>query len=158
MHLVVRRSDRAGSGAPLHVLSLGTLLHAATETNAPATELVAVGHLTGDLSAALELLRRRALALLTGTSHGEAGLTDLLMEPSGSWRLAPALPPSTVTATSPQEQPSRAVDEALTALITAGEIAGLKPRAARAAIDQVRAALTQWPQLAEEAGLPRAAR
>ena len=161
-HFMTRRFDRDDAGGKLHLQSLCALAH--FDFNAPGRygyeqvfaviQKLNLGHAT-----LREQYRRMVFNILARNQDDHTRNFAFLMDRQGRWRLAPAF--DMIWAYNPtgrwtdRHQLSLAGKrEGFTREDLLGMASSLRIRDGAAIIDQVRDAVTQWPQHAEAAGVP----
>lgn len=159
-YFATRRFDRPRPGQRLHMVSLSGAVEAPWRTPASydlfLRATVAITRHAGDLQAAF---RRMVFNVLASNRDDHTRQHSYLMDAQGQWRLAPAYD-LTYSAGPGGEHyldvegegrnPTRAQVHAL------GRRHSLSDRLIDAIIDEVRAAVADWPRFAEEAGVTRA--
>ena len=167
-HFMTRRYDRDDAGGKLHTQSLGALLHLdynAAGANAYEQCFDAIKRLGLPMRDLEQQFRRMAFNVLARNQDDHVKNIAFLMDKAGRWSLAPAFdvtyaynPDGTWTArhqmtiNGKREAFSRADFRAVAA------VAGLKRGRADALIDEVRGAVSRWPEFAREADVPAAMR
>ncbi len=162
-HFMTRRFDRLPGGGKLHMQSLAAIAH--FDFNDPTAysyeEAFRVARaLTADMRDQEQLFRRMCFNVLAWNCDDHVKNVAFLMDRAGDWSLAPAF--DMTYAYNPEgawtgaHQMSvngkrRAIVDA--DLLEAACAAGLKPRRARAALDDVRSAVADWPRFATEAAV-----
>lgn len=160
-HFMTRRFDRLPDGGKVHLQSLSALAHVdfqepgscSYEHAFQVARQLRLPH--PDLT---ELFRRAVFNLVARNQDDHPKNTAFLMDPHGTWRLAPAFNLTYVHNlwTNRHQMSLAGKRDGFTPadLHTAGSAASLKPRQIRAVLDQVRQAVTAWTTFAETAGVP----
>ena len=162
-HFMTRRFDRLPGGGKLHMQSLAAIAH--FDFNDPTAysyeEAFRVARaITADMRDQEQLFRRMCFNVLAWNCDDHVKNVAFLMDRAGDWSLAPAF--DMTYAYNPEgawtgaHQMSvngkrRAIVDA--DLLEAARAAGLKPRRACAALDDVRSAVADWPRFATEAAV-----
>ena len=159
-HFMTRRFDRLPGGGKVHVQSLSALAHVDFQepgscSYEQAFQVARQLHLPHpDLT---ELFRRTVFNLVARNQDDHPKNTAFLMDPHGTWRLAPAFNLTYVHnlwANRHQMSLTGKRDGFTPAdLHTAGLAASLKPRQIRAVLDQVKQAVAAWQDFAGTAGV-----
>lgn len=159
-HFMTRRFDRLPDGGKVHLQSLSALAHAdfqepgscSYEHGFRVARQLRLPH--PDLT---ELFRRSVFNLVARNQDDHPRNTAFLMDPHGTWRLAPAFNLTFVHNlwTNRHQMSLAGKRDGFTPadLHTAGLAASLKPRQIRAVLDQVKQAVAAWPTFAETAGV-----
>ncbi len=156
----VRRFDRPAPGRRLHLHSAAGLLHADFRTPGDEYDVLfrLTESLTHDHAQSCELFRRACLNVLACNRDDHLKNFAYLMDAKGTWRLAPLFDftfhqgPNgwqTLSVAGEGQNPRRPH------LLKLAAQADLKPKEARAIIDQVRAALTGFQALADRIKLSK---
>jgi len=156
-YFAAERFDRP-EGERRHVHTLAGLLHA--DFRLPSLDyeayLRATLHLTRDLGAVAEAFRRMAFNVLACNRDDHARNFAFLMEPDGTWRHTPAYDLTfsagpggehTMSVVGEGRDPGRRHFAALAATM------GIEPRVRDAIVEQVDAAVADWPRFADETGV-----
>ena len=167
-HFMTRRYDRHDDGGKLHTQSLGALLHLdynAAGANAYEQCFDAIKRLGLPMRDLEQQFRRMAFNVLARNQDDHVKNIAFLMDKAGRWSLAPAFDVTyaynpagawtarhQMTINGKREEFSRADLRAVAA------VAGLKRGRADALIDEVRGAVSRWPEFAREAEVPAAMR
>jgi len=151
------RFDRP-EGERRHVHTLAGLLHA--DFRLPSLDyeayLRATLHLTRDLGAVAEAFRRMVFNVLACNRDDHARNFSFLMEPDGTWRHTPAYDLTfssgpggehTMSVAGEGRMPTRRHFSQLAAKM------GIEPRARDALVEQVDAAVSDWPRFAAGTGV-----
>lgn len=163
-HFLTRRFDRTANGKKLHMQSLGALMHydfnvAGAYAYEQALQLIRrLGLAMPDVE---RQVRRAFFNVLARNQDDHVKNIAFLMDRDGVWRLSPAFDmaysynPSGVWTGQHQMSVNGKRDgfevEDLLAFAAAG---GVKQTRARAILAEVSAAISQWHQYAEAAGIP----
>ena len=161
----VKRFDRAAGNRRLHLHSFGNLIHA--DFRVPGCDyadlLKATGILTRNHQDVLRVFRLMAFNVLAHNRDDHAKnfsyLLDLAAETG--WALGPAYDltfadgPGGEHSTTVAGEGKEPTEEHMLRL---AEPAGIRARTARAIIGEVRRAVSGWPELADQARVPAAAR
>jgi serine/threonine-protein kinase HipA len=160
-HFITRRFDRLPDGGKLHVQSLSALAHVdfqdpgicSYEHAFQVARQLRLPH--PDMT---ELFRRSVFNLVARNQDDPPKNIAFLMDRHGTWRLAPAFNLTHVHNlwTNRHQMSLAGKRDGFTPadLHTAGLAASLKPRQVRAVLDQVKQAVSTWPDFAETAGIP----
>ncbi|MES2467753.1 MAG: type II toxin-antitoxin system HipA family toxin [Verrucomicrobiota bacterium] len=160
-HFMTRRFDRLPGGGKVHLQSLSALAHVdfqelgscSYEQAFQVARQLRLPH--PDLT---ELFRRAVFNLVARNQDDHPKNIAFLMDPHGTWRLAPAFNLTYVHNlwTNRHQMSLAGKRDGFTPadLHTAGLAASLKPRQIKAVLDQVKQAVTAWPTFAETAGVP----
>ena len=161
-YFATRRFDRPAPGKRLHMVSLSGAVEAPWRTPASydlflrATQ--AITRHADDLHAAF---RRMVFNVLASNRDDHTRQHSYLMDPAGQWRLAPAYDLTYSAGPGGEhyldvegegKSPTRDHVRAL------GRRHSLPDRLIHAIIDEVRAAVVEWPRFADEAGVSKASR
>lgn len=161
-YFAARRFDRPEPGRRLHMLSLGGAIE--TPWTQPSSydlflrATLAITRHAGDVAAAF---RRMVFNVLASNRDDHVRQHSYLMDAAGIWRLAPAYDLTYSAGPGGEHyldiegegrRPTRAHVTAL------GKRHGLDKAAVDAIIDEVAAALADWPGLADEAGVTKASK
>ena len=160
-HFITRRFDRLPDGGKLHVQSLSALAHldfqdpgiCSYEHAFQVARQLRLPH--PDMT---ELFRRSVFNLVARNQDDHPKNIAFLMDRHGMWRLAPAFNLTYVHNlwTNRHQMSLAGKRDGFTPadLHTGGLAASLKPRQVRAVLDQVKQAVSAWPDFAETAGVP----
>ncbi len=158
-HLAVRRFDRPSSNSRRHVATACGLLHA--DYRLPSldyAELLRVAWtLTRDAHQVQEQYRRAVFNLLSGNRDDHAKNHGYLMEEGGQWRLSPVYDVTFSTGPGGEHWTSylgRGSCPGISTLLQLAEQASIKEHQARNIIEQVQSAMTLFPSMAKELGVP----
>jgi serine/threonine-protein kinase HipA len=158
-HIAVRRFDRPAATTRRHIVTAGGLLHA--DHRLPSldyAELLKVAWvLTRDSTQVLEQYRRAVFNLFVGNHDDHARNHGYLMAADGTWRLSPVYD-VTFSGGPGGEHWTSYLGEGghpgIPVLMRLAEQASLNAAEARAVIEQVQSAMTRFPSLAVELGIP----
>jgi serine/threonine-protein kinase HipA len=155
-HFAAERFDRP-EGERRHVHTLAGLLHA--DFRLPSLDyeayLRATLHLTRDLGAVAETFRRMVFNVLACNRDDHARNFSFLMEPDGTWRHTPAYDLTfsagpggehTMSVAGEGRTPTRRHVSQLAAKMS------IEPRVRDAIVEQVDAAVSDWPRFAAGTG------
>ena len=160
-HFMTRRFDRLPNGGKVHVQSLSALAHVdfhdpgscSYEHAFQVARQLRLPH--PDMT---ELFRRAVFNLVARNQDDPPKNTAFLMDRHGTWRLAPAFNLTYVHNlwTNRHQMSLAGKRDGFTPadLHTGGLAASLKPRQIRAVLDQVKQAVSAWPDSAGTAGVP----
>jgi serine/threonine-protein kinase HipA len=156
-HFASQRFDRDADG-PLHLHSLAGLLEADPDGASVSYReyLRATQYLTRDVREVEAAFRRMAFNVIAHNRDDHARNHAFLMNASGEWRLAPAFDLTFSPGPGGEHYLSIAGEgrrPTKTSLLTEGQAAGLPMKPLRAILEEVAAAVDQWPQLASAAGM-----
>jgi serine/threonine-protein kinase HipA len=165
-HFMTRRFDRTGTGKKLHMLSLGALCH--YDYNDPAgysyeQAMHAIRQICENpIKDAEQLLFRAALNVIARNQNDHVKNIAFLMNPQGQWRLSPAFdvayaynPDGEFTAQHQMSINGKRDNFEREDLLTLATAGGIKPRRARALIDQVCRSVVRWPEYVDAAVVDR---
>ncbi len=164
-HFMTRRFDRDAQGGKLHMQSLGALRHfnyrqAGAYAYEQAMETI---HRLGLGMAAVEQQFHRAVFNIVARNQDDhVKNISFLMERNGEWRLSPAYdvaysynPTGDWTAQHQMSVAGKRDDFERNDLLRFAETSGIRSLAARRIIDEVVAAVANWPQYAADVGVPK---
>lgn len=167
-HFMTRRFDRTSTGGKIHMQSLAALAHLDFNTAGAHSYEQAfdvIRKLALPMSALEQQFRRMAFNVVARNQDDHVKNIAFLMNPRGAWSLAPAF--DLTFAHNPEgrwtryhqmtiggKQDGFAVEDFRACAATAG----LKRGRAETILDEVRAAVTRWPEYADEAGVRPAQR
>lgn len=157
-HFMVRRFDRTRAGERIHLHSFSGLTHTPVRDGLDYDDLMNVARaLTGDHRAVEQVFRRAVFNVIAGNDDDHGRNHAFLMDDDGRWRLSPAfdLTPASNPLTSGARAGrvlGKAVQVTRRDLVRLG--AGQDVRRIDVIIDQVRDAISRWPEFAREAELP----
>lgn len=163
-HFMTRRFDRKSDGSKVHLQSLCAIAH--FDYNAPGLysyeQAFQIARFLGlEYPDVEELYRRMVFNVLARNQDDHTKNLAFLMDETGRWTLAPAF--DLTFAFEPKSRWTNRHQMSLAGkrdgfesddLLDVGRDMGIKTR--RKVMDGVRAALDQWPQHADEAGLDQA--
>ncbi|QJU56435.1 type II toxin-antitoxin system HipA family toxin [Sphingomonas sp. AP4-R1] len=156
-YFATRRFDRPAPGRRLHMISLAGALEARADM--PSIDydmfLRATMAITRHAADVEEAFRRMVFNILAHNRDDHTRQHSFLQDAAGDWRLAPAYDLTFSNGPGGEhylavEGEGRAPNRAQ--VMTLGRRHGLSNRAIALIIDEVRAALSDWPQIAAEAG------
>ncbi len=162
-HFMTRRFDRLADGSKLHMQSLGAMAH--LDFNQPGANsyeqaLMTIRRLGLPMTAIEEQFRRMAFNVVARNQDDHVKNIAFLMDRSGEWRLSPAFdlvyafnPSGTWTRQHQMSLNGRRDGFTLDDFREVGRTASMKRGRAEEIVDEVRAAVATWPQLAAEAGV-----
>jgi len=160
-HFMTRRFDRLEGGEKLHLQSLGGLAHLDfNQAGAYAYEqaLLVIRRLNLPMAAVEEQFRRMAFNIIARNQDDHVKNIAFLMDKSGRWSLAPAFdvtysfnPDGDWTARHQMTMNGKRDNFTLADFRACAKSALMKRGRAEAIIEEVRAAVTKWPDYAEQA-------
>jgi serine/threonine-protein kinase HipA len=162
-HFMTRRFDRLAEGQKLHMQSLCGLAH--FDFNMPGAyayeQVLGVVHRLGlPPDDAEQIFRRMAFNLIARNQDDHPKNIAFLMDRSGSWSLTPAFdvtyaynPGGAWTGTHQMTVNGKRDRFTMDDLRACARVGLLKRGRADAIVDEVRAAVSRWPQFADEAGV-----
>jgi len=162
-HFMTRRFDRLADGSKLHMQSLGAMAH--LDFNQPGANsyeqaLMTIRRLGLPMAAIEEQFRRMAFNVVARNQDDHVKNIAFLMDRGGEWRLSPAFdlvyafnPSGSWTAQHQMSLNGRRDGFTLDDFREVGRTASMKRGRAEEIVDEVRAAVATWPQLAAEAGV-----
>ena len=163
-HFMTRRFDRDDSGNKLHMQSLGALAH--FDYNEPGSysydqAFLVMRKLQLPMRDLEEQYRRMVFNLVARNQDDHVKNIAFLMDRTGQWSLSPAFditwsfnPAGGWTATHQMSVNGKRDQFTRADLLAAGRSAQLKRGRAEAIVEQVIAAVRDWPRHAAEAGVP----
>ena len=164
-HFMTRRFDRDDAGRKLHMQSLGALRHFdLRQAGAYAYEQASltIRELGLGASAVEQQVRRTAFNIAARNQDDHVKNISFLMDRSGTWRLSPAYdvtysynPGGAWTGQHQMSMAGKRGHFERSDLLGFAETSGLKPTAARRAIDEVLGVVSNWPQYARRANVPK---
>ena len=164
-HFMTRRFDRDDAGRKLHMQSLGALRHFdLRQAGAYAYEqaILTIRELGLGASAVEQQFRRTAFNIAARNQDDHVKNISFLMDRSGTWRLSPAYdvtysynPGGAWTGQHQMSMAGKRGHFERNDLLGFAETSGLKPVAARRAIDEVLGVVSNWPQYARRANVPK---
>lgn len=163
-HFMTRRFDRTPSGAKLHLQSLGALAHLdfnLAGAHSYEEAMFVIRRLELPMAAIEEQFRRMAFNVLARNQDDHVKNIAFLMDKSGTWRLSPAFdvtyaynPSGDWTGRHQMSLHGKRDGFEREDFQAVGKAAGLKRGRALAILDEVAAAVRDWPEFAQEAGVP----
>lgn len=162
-HFMTRRFDRLANGDKLHMQSLAALAH--LDFNEPRANAYEQAFTTiralGLGQDALDQQFRRAVFNIVGRNQDDhVKNIAFLMDPAGSWRLAPAFdiayaynPSGDWTSQHQMSLAGLRDNYTLDSLVAGGRSAGVSARAVRAMVGEVTEAVSQWRAIAKDVGV-----
>lgn len=165
-HFMTRRFDRTADGQKLHMQSLCALRH--FDFNAPGAysyeqALLTIRQLDLPMASVEEQFRRTAFSVIGRDHDDHVKNIAFLMNKRGEWRLSPAFdvayaynPGGLWTNRHQMSINGKRDDFDLEDLIALGESGGIKRARALGILEEVDAAVAQWPAFAGEAEVPEA--
>lgn len=162
-HFMTRRFDRTDEGRKLHMQSLCALQH--YDFNDPTAysyeqAIVTIRQLGLGMAAIDQQFRRAVFNVVARNQDDHVKNVAFLMDRSGAWALAPAFdviyawqPQGDWTGRHQMSVNGKRDGFAREDFVALAETAGIKPRRAREAIDEIVAAVRKWPEFAADAGL-----
>ena len=160
-HFMTRRFDRLPGGGKLHMQTLGALAH--MDFNDPLSysyeqAFRITRQVVRDIRAEEQLFRRMVFNVLAWNCDDHVKNIAYLMDRDGEWSLSPAYdecfahnPSGDWTSRHQMSVNGKRLGITDDDMMAASRIAGIKEKKARAAIDEVRAAVARWPEFAETA-------
>ncbi|MFT3722894.1 MAG: HipA domain-containing protein [Hyphomonadaceae bacterium] len=162
-HFMVRRFDRMETGAKLHMQSLAAIAHLDfNDQNANSYEqaLFAIRRLGLPTRALEEQFRRMMFNVIARNQDDHVKNIAFLMDKAGRWRLSPAFdmtwsynPAGEWTARHQMSINGKRDQFELEDFLSCGRSANMTPHKVRSIIEEVTAAVQDWPRFAEEAGV-----
>jgi serine/threonine-protein kinase HipA len=160
-HFMTRRFDRLAAGEKLHLQSLGALAHFDfNHAGAYSYEqaLLTLRQLKLPLAAVEQQFRRMTFNIVARNQDDHVKNIAFLMDPAGQWSLAPAFdvtysynPSGDWTATHQMTMNGKRDGFTLADFRACAKSALMKRGRAEAIIEEVRAAVLNWPAYAEQA-------
>jgi len=162
-HFMTRRFDRLGGGEKLHVQTLCALAH--FDFNSPGSyayeqALLTIRRLGLPATAVEEQFRRMTFNILARNQDDHVKNIAFLMDKAGQWSLSPAFdlsysynPAGAWTAVHQMTMNGRRDGFTLTDFRACARSASMKRGRAEAIVEEVREAVTKWPQFAAAAGV-----
>ena len=163
-HFMTRRFDRLADGSKLHMQSLGAIAH--LDYNQPAAHsyeqaLLTMRRLGLPMSQIEEQFRRMAFNVVARNQDDHVKNIAFLMDAAGEWRLSPAFdlvyafnPAGTWTARHQMSIDGKRDDFTIEDFREVGRTASMKRGRAGEIVAEVQEAVRDWPELADEAGVP----
>lgn len=165
-HFMTKRFDRRDGGEKLHVQTLGSLAHLdfnAAGANSYEQAFLTIRQLGLEMNDVEQLFRRMVFNVLARNQDDHVKNIAFLMDKRGQWSLSPAYdvcysynPTGLWTARHQMTINGKRDDFSRADLRACGVTTMLKPRRANALIDEVRAAVENWPDYAHQAGVSTA--
>ena len=162
-HFMTRRFDRRPDGEKIHMQSLGALAHFDYNlAGAYAYEqaLLVIRQMGLPMSAVEEQFRRMVFNIVARNQDDHVKNIAFLMDKAGNWSLAPAFdmtysfqPTGMWTSTHQMALNGKRDDFTLEDFRAAAETASLKRGRAEAIVEEVRRAVSRWPEYSDEAGV-----
>lgn len=160
-HFMTRRFDRLADGAKLHLQSLCALAH--FDFNAAGAysyeqALLTIRRLNLPMAALEEMFRRMVFNIFARNQDDHVKNIAFLMDKAGQWSLAPAFdvtysynPAGAWTATHQMTLNGKRDGFTLADFRACAKGASMKRGRAEAIIEEIRAAVSRWPDYAQEA-------
>lgn len=165
-HFMTKRFDRTDAGLKLHMQTLGALAHLDYNTpraNTYEQAFQVLRQLGGAASAREELYRRCIFNLIARNQDDHVKNISFLMDPQGTWRLAPAYdltysfdPTNRWMAQHQMGVNGKFEGFAREDLSALADTASLSKRIAAEIVEQVARAVLRWDEFAATAGAPEA--
>jgi serine/threonine-protein kinase HipA len=163
-HFMTRRFDRPPEGGKLHMQSLAALAHYdfnQAGANSYEQALQVLRRLGLSLEVAEQLYRRMVFNVVARNQDDHVKNIALLMDRAGGWTLAPAYdvtyafaPGGRWTARHQMSINAKRADFTIGDFDACAETVSIKRTRAHEIYDEVRAAVTNWPEFAAAAGVP----
>ncbi|RKZ11706.1 type II toxin-antitoxin system HipA family toxin [bacterium] len=163
-HFMTRRFDRSESGQKLHLQSLAAIGHYDFNAAGECSQEEAIAIMRRLELPAPELAehyRRICFNLMARNQDDHVKNIAFLMDKRGQWSLSPAYdltwaynPEGAWTSTHQMTVNGKRDDFTHADLLEFGKVCDLRSGRAKAVIDEVAAAIADWPQLAADAGVP----
>ncbi len=162
-HFMTRRFDRLPDGGKLHMQSLGAMAH--FDYNQPGAysyeqALMTIRQLDLPMAALEQQFRRMLFNIVARNQDDHVKNIAFLMDRDGQWSLAPAFdvtysynPSGDWTATHQMTVNGKRDGMVMDDVRAVAKSAGLKRGRAEAMYEEVRAAVTRWPEFAAKAKL-----
>jgi len=162
-HFMTKRFDRQASGEKIHMQSLAALMH--YDYNAPGTNsyeqaILTMRTLGLPMDAIEEQFRRAAFNILARNQDDHVKNIAFLMNKSGKWSLSPAFdmtyaynPDGPWTDKHQMSLNGKRDGFGAADYAAFAATAGLKRGWGKAILEEVRAAVSRWPEFAEQAGV-----
>ena len=163
-HFMTRRFDRTADGDKLHMQSLGAMAH--FDYNQPGAysyeqAVLVMRKLKLDLVQIEQFYRRAVFNVLARNQDDHVKNIAFLMDRQGRWRLAPAFdvvysynPQGDWTSRHQMSLNGKQDDFGFADFKALAKLAGLKRGRDRRLFQEVREAVSSWPEFAREAGVP----
>ena len=160
-HFMTRRFDRLPDGGKLHAQTLGAIAH--FDFNNPRLysyedAFDVTRRIVNDARANEQLFRRMIFNVLAWNCDDHVKNVAYLMDRAGEWRLAPAYdecyawnPAGDWTSRHQMAVNGKRIGIEDEDLVACARFANMRERKARAVLDEVRAAVRDWPRFAAEA-------
>ncbi len=160
-HFMTRRFDRLADGGKLHAQTLGALAH--MDFNDPAAysyeqAFRVTRRVVNDARANEQLFRRMAFNVLAWNCDDHVKNIAYLMDRRGEWWLAPAYdecyahkPEGDWTSRHQMSVNGKRIGITDDDILSCARFANMRERKARAVLDEVRSAVSDWPRFAAEA-------
>ncbi len=160
-HFMTRRFDRLADGGKLHMQTLGAIAH--LDFNDPAAysyeqAFRVTRRVVNDARANEQLFRRMAFNVLAWNCDDHVKNISYLMDRGGEWSLAPAYdecyahnPEGDWTSRHQMSVNGKRIGITDEDILSCATFANMRERKARAVLDEVRAAVRDWPRFAAEA-------
>lgn len=162
-HFMTRRFDRRGDGEKIHMQSLGALAHFDFNLAggyAYEQALLVIRRLGLPMSAVEEQFRRMAFNIVARNQDDHVKNIAFLMDKTGRWSLAPAFdvtysyqPTGKWTSTHQMTLNGKRDDFMLDDFRACAAAASMQRGRAETILEEVRRAVSRWPEYAEEAGV-----
>ena len=160
-HFMTRRFDRLADGDKLHAQTLGAMAHLDFNDplgNSYEQAFRVTRRVVNDARANEQLFRRMAFNVLAWNCDDHVKNIAFLMNRVGEWRLAPAYdecyawnPAGDWTSKHQMSVNGKRIGITDEDILSCAHFANLRERKARAVLDEVRAAVHEWPRFAAEA-------
>jgi len=163
-HFMTRRFDRTADGDKLHMQSLGAMAH--FDYNQPGAysyeqAVLVMRKLKLELAQIEQFYRRAVFNVLARNQDDHVKNIAFLMDRQGRWRLAPAFdvvysynPQGDWTSRHQMSLNGKQDDFEFADFKALAKLAGLKRGRDRRLLQEVREAVSSWPEFAREAGVP----
>ena len=160
-HFMTRRFDRLADGGKLHMQTLGAIAH--LDFNDPTAysyeqAFRVTRRVVNDARAYEQLFRRMAFNVLAWNCDDHVKNISYLMDRSGEWFLAPAYdecyaynPEGDWTSRHQMSVNGKRLGISDDDILACARFANMRERKARAVLDEVKAAVRDWPRFAAEA-------
>ena len=160
-HFMTRRFDRLENGGKLHMQTLGAMAH--LDFNDPVSHSYeqafrVTRRVVNDARANEQLFRRMAFNVLAWNCDDHVKNISYLMDRAGEWTLAPAYdecyaynPVGDWTSRHQMAVNGKRFEITDDDILACARFANMRERKARAVLDEVRAAVREWPRFAVEA-------
>jgi serine/threonine-protein kinase HipA len=162
-HFMTRRFDRLDDGAKLHMASLAAMAHLDfndPRTNSYEQALFVMRRLNLPMAALEQQLRRMIFNVVARNQDDHVKNIAFLMDRTGRWTLSPAFditwsynPDGDWTARHQMSVNGRRDGFTLEDLEACARTVSISRRRVRAILDDIRAAVADWPKFAGEAGV-----